>query len=521
LLIGCLFAFAAVGSGFILSLEGGYVVDLLTLHRNAGIATAIFSLLFYFLRRTAIYFFGDKGKRKWARIVLFSLMITLLSFTGHLGGSLTHGSEYLSVIAPSSASEEMQLGISSPEQLDSAALFTAVIQPILRSRCYSCHSATRQKGQLRLDQIALIEKGGKHGAVLWPGLPDSSALYARLMLPHEHEDHMPPNEKEQPSSAEIALIQVWIAEGADFEKRGAAYHAHQNIGQYVKALLIMGTRPALVPDEPVNRAPTQAIAALEDRGAVVVRLGESSNYLSVTLINHDKSVTAYHEGGHAVVAAAMNHTDPVTKVTILPRGRALGYTMVMPTEDRYSKTRNQLLDNLAYAMGGRVAEEVVFGDPSTGASNDISQATEIARQMVTEYGMSPKVGSVRLASASGEVFMGRDMGHGREYSEDLAATVDIEVRTLMDNAMAEATAALNANRKVLDALAAQLLEEETLNEAELAVLFAKIKKAPARSGWVSGDWAGTPKRARAIKAPVKRKVEPKDALPGESPDGTD
>ncbi|NYI40467.1 ATP-dependent zinc metalloprotease FtsH [Demequina lutea] len=236
--------------------------------------------------------------------------------------------------------------------------------------------------------------------------------------------------------------------------------------------------------------------------------------------DHDKSVTAYHEGGHAVVAAAMNHTDPVTKVTILPRGRALGYTMVMPTEDRYSKTRNQLLDNLAYAMGGRVAEEIVFGDPSTGASNDISQATEIAKQMVTEYGMSPKVGSVRLASASGEVFMGRDMGHGREYSEDLAATVDIEVRALMDNAMAEATAALTANRKVLNALAEQLLESETLNESELAVLFTKIKKAPERTGWTSGDWSTKPSRLSRTKGPAPRKVEPKDILATESPEDT-
>ncbi len=119
-------------------------------------------------------------------------------------------------------------------------------------------------------------------------------------------------------------------------------------------------------------------------------------------------------------------------------------------------------------MGGRVAEEVVFGDPSTGASNDISQATEIAKQMVTEFGMSTEVGSVRLAGSSGEVFLGRDMGHGREYSEDLAAVVDAEVRKLMDNAMDEATKALQANRSVLDTLAEELLEKETLNEAELA-----------------------------------------------------
>jgi cell division protease FtsH len=213
--------------------------------------------------------------------------------------------------------------------------------------------------------------------------------------------------------------------------------------------------------------------------------------------DHDKRVTAYHEGGHALVAAALNHTDPVTKVTILPRGRALGYTMVMPAEDRYSKTRNQLLDNLAYAMGGRVAEEVVFGDPSTGASNDISQATEIAKQMVTEYGMSTKVGAVRLTGSSGEVFLGRDMGHGREYSEQIAATVDAEVRALMDNAMREATKALTLNRKVLDVLAEELLEKETLNEAELAEIFAKVKRLPVREAWISGDWAPKPSRRRA------------------------
>lgn len=110
----------------------------------------------------------------------------------------------------------------------------------------------------------------------------------------------------------------------------------------------------------------------------------------------ERLVTAYHEGGHALVAAAMNQTDPVTKVTILPRGRALGYTMVLPSEDKYSTTRNELLDQLAYAMGGRVAEEIVFHDPTTGASNDIEKATNIARKMVTQYGMSEKLGMVKI-----------------------------------------------------------------------------------------------------------------------------
>ncbi len=214
--------------------------------------------------------------------------------------------------------------------------------------------------------------------------------------------------------------------------------------------------------------------------------------------DHDKRVTAYHEGGHAVVASAMNYTDPVTKVTILPRGRALGYTMVMPQEDRYSKTRNQLLDNLAYSMGGRIAEELVFGDPSTGASNDISQATEIAKQMVTEFGMSTKIGSVRLSGASGEMFLGRDMGHGRDYSDQLASVIDDEVRGLMDSALREATVALSINRHVLDRLALELLEKETLNEVELADIFEDIVKVDPRESWLSGEWvANAPAAAKA------------------------
>src|SRR6478735_5456993 len=164
----------------------------------------------------------------------------------------------------------------------------------------------------------------------------------------------------------------------------------------------------------------------------------------------EQKITAYHEGGHALVAAAMRYTDPVTKVTILPRGRALGYTMVMPTEDKYSTTRNELLDQLAYAMGGRVAEELVFHDPTTGASNDIEKATAIAKKMVTEYGMSERVGAIKLGTGSGEPFLGRDMGHQRDYSESVAGTVDHEVRKLVESAHDEAWEVLVQYRDVLD-----------------------------------------------------------------------
>jgi cell division protease FtsH len=201
----------------------------------------------------------------------------------------------------------------------------------------------------------------------------------------------------------------------------------------------------------------------------------------------EKKITAYHEGGHALVAASLRHTDPVTKVTILPRGRALGYTMVMPLDDKYSTTRNELLDQLAYALGGRVAEELVFHDPTTGASNDIEKATAIARKMVTQYGMSERVGAIKLGSGDGEVFLGRDMGHQRDYSEDVAGIVDEEVRRLIENAHDEAWEVLVENRGVLDELVMQLFEKETLNKDELAQIFEAIVKRPERPVWLSSD----------------------------------
>jgi len=211
----------------------------------------------------------------------------------------------------------------------------------------------------------------------------------------------------------------------------------------------------------------------------------------------EQKITAYHEGGHALVATALRYTDPVTKVTILPRGRALGYTMVMPTEDKYSTTRNELLDQLAYAMGGRVAEELVFHDPTTGASNDIDKATETARKMVTQYGMSEVIGAVKLGQDSGEVFMGRDMGHGRDYSESVATSVDIEVRRLVDAAHDEAWSILVEYRDVLDRLVLELLERETLNQSELVEIFAPVVKRPPREVWLSSE-----ERAVSSRPPV-------------------
>ncbi len=201
----------------------------------------------------------------------------------------------------------------------------------------------------------------------------------------------------------------------------------------------------------------------------------------------EKKITAYHEGGHALVAAALPNTDPVHKVTILPRGRTLGYTMVLPDEDKYSTTRNEMLDQLAYMLGGRAAEELVFHDPTTGAANDIEKATGVARAMVTQYGMTERIGAIKLGQDNGEVFLGRDMGHQRDYSEEVAGVVDEEVKRLIESAHQEAWEILVDNRDVLDTLVLALLEKETLDKAEVAAIFTPVRKRPARPAWTGSQ----------------------------------
>ena len=225
------------------------------------------------------------------------------------------------------------------------------------------------------------------------------------------------------------------------------------------------------------------------------------------LMNDDeRRVTAYHEAGHALVAHALPHTDPVHKVTIMPRGRALGYTMVLPDEDKYSTTRNQLLDQLAYSLGGRAAEELIFHDPSTGASNDIEKATALARAMVTQYGMTEAVGAIKLGGGSTEPFLGRDYGHQRDYSENIAAVVDREIRLLIENAHQEAFDILVANRKILDEMVIQLLEKETLNKDEIADIFKKVKLVTKRPAW-TGSATRIPSEQPPVDVPERLIVE--------------
>jgi cell division protease FtsH len=190
----------------------------------------------------------------------------------------------------------------------------------------------------------------------------------------------------------------------------------------------------------------------------------------------------------------------------MPRGRALGYTMVLPDEDKYSVTRNQLLDQLSYTLGGRAAEELIFHDPSTGASNDIEKATALARQMVTQYGMTETIGAVKLGGNSSEPFLGRDLSHQRDYSENLASVVDNEIRKLIDNAHHEAFEILEANRAILDQLVLVLLEKETILKDEIQEIFKGVKAVKPRPAW-TGSNLRKPSSLPPVAIPVVTKSE--------------
>jgi cell division protease FtsH len=198
----------------------------------------------------------------------------------------------------------------------------------------------------------------------------------------------------------------------------------------------------------------------------------------------EKRVIAYHEGGHALVAHALPKTDPVHKISIIPRGRALGYTLTLPTEDKFLVTRSELVDELAMLLGGRTAEELIFADPTTGAQNDIDRATTIARQMVTEYGMSESLGPMRFGHPQGEVFLGRDFTNTPDYSDEVAAAIDAEVRRLIDAAHDAARQVLVDNREILDRLARELVVHETLEAERVQELFAEVQmwEAAAEGG---------------------------------------
>jgi cell division protease FtsH len=195
----------------------------------------------------------------------------------------------------------------------------------------------------------------------------------------------------------------------------------------------------------------------------------------------ERTITAYHESGHAIVGHALPHSDPIHKITIIPRGRAGGYTMALPTEDRSYATRGELVDKLAMMLGGRVAEELKIGDVTTGASNDIDKATRLAREMTTQYGMSARLGPIKLGHSESQPFLGRDFGHEPDYSAQVAYQIDQEVRHLLDEAHDEALEILVENDDVLEALANYLLEHETVEGDKLTELLGPARERPSRA----------------------------------------
>jgi cell division protease FtsH len=217
----------------------------------------------------------------------------------------------------------------------------------------------------------------------------------------------------------------------------------------------------------------------------------------------EKLVIAYHEAGHALVAHALPNADPVHKISIIPRGRALGYTLTLPIEDKYLVTRSQLVDELAMLLGGRTAEELIFEDPTTGASNDIDRATSIARQMVTEYGMSHELGPMRLGQKNGEVFLGRDISHTPDYSDVVAAKIDSEVRRMLDEAHGVARSILVSHRTVLDGLAGDLVAHETLEVDEVERILGPVPKWRADGSEARAAGRGAAAAAASERKPVE------------------
>ncbi|WP_460009598.1 ATP-dependent metallopeptidase FtsH/Yme1/Tma family protein, partial [Mycobacterium avium] len=231
----------------------------------------------------------------------------------------------------------------------------------------------------------------------------------------------------------------------------------------------------------------------------------------------EKKITAYHEGGHTLAAWAMPDIEPIYKVTILARGRTGGHAVAVPEEDKGLRTRSEMIAQLVFAMGGRAAEELVFREPTTGAVSDIEQATKIARAMVTEFGMSSKLGAVKYGSEHGDPFLGRTMGTQADYSHEVARDIDDEIRKLIEAAHTEAWEILTEYRDILDTLAGQLLEKETLHRAELESIFAGVEKRPRLT--MFDDFGGRiPSDKPPIKTPGELAIERGEPWPPPAPE---
>ena len=228
------------------------------------------------------------------------------------------------------------------------------------------------------------------------------------------------------------------------------------------------------------------VIGMDELEEAIARVIAGPERKSRRISDHEKEIIAYHEVGHALVMKALPHTDPVHKVSIISRGMALGWTMSLPEEDKYLISRDELMDQIAGIMGGRVAEELVFGDITSGAENDILKATQMSRRMVTQWGMSDKLGNVAMGHREELVFLGRDLGEQRNYSEEVAAIIDEEIRSIVDHGYQTAKAILTQQRHQMDIVVEQLKVVETLDGSQLDEILARgAPQAPAASSTAS------------------------------------
>ena len=274
LFLGMLSAIASCISGYLLSTVDDYDRQLVNTHMWMGIGVAATALVSWYL------FYKKRNAGKW----LLSLMTLLLFVTGHSGGSLTHGSDYLTKAFSTKAATAVRKPIPNVQE---AAVYADVVQPLLESKCYSCHNANKQKGKLRLDKPELLMKGGEDGAVLLPGKADESEMIKRVRLPRQHEDHMPPKEKPQLTEKDISLLHWWINAGAPFDKKVKELAQPEKI----KPLLVSLQKAEatekenfLLPEKPVEKAAEPAVKTLKERGAVVLPVASNSHYLMVNFV---------------------------------------------------------------------------------------------------------------------------------------------------------------------------------------------------------------------------------------------
>jgi uncharacterized membrane protein len=287
LLFGTLSALLSAVTGLCLSEEGGYENETLSYHKYSGIFTTVFAFALLFLRRNNGVLYYERRVRKPVRFFLFLPLLAALITAGHFGGSLTHGDEFITGFSFLPLEEKIDplTKIQFITQPDEAVLYQDVIQPILESKCYSCHSSAKQKGDLRLDDQDHILRGGKDGKIIAAGVADSSSLFARIMLPSEHDDHMPPNEKPQPSSIEVDLIRLWINEGARFDKKIKDLHESQKAVEFVTLLADGIKKENWIPREEVSPASEGVLQKLKASGIIVLPVGANSNYLHANFTN--------------------------------------------------------------------------------------------------------------------------------------------------------------------------------------------------------------------------------------------